>query len=467
MSNIYKDMKSNKTNYYEDYNIKKNTKQLPKIALLNNNASQFEDEIIDELINRKITNNICCLKLENTNRNVLSKSKSYKIKSKRICLSVDSKKEKRMKLKDWLTINIENTKRIEEDIEDLIIEIFVNRYNSYPEKDCLLSENALESKKQIEQFCPKLYEFSIYLLYVIYQKFNTFFEYLGKQIDFKSIPLSEINKIKEILFLTGVDIKKVFEKAFEKTNNFNLSNILMIMFDEYLVKENKIKICKEIKNSPFYKEKEKFEKYLRIVSKNIYFFETESEIDKDEESHKNNNILNDNINIVNDKEKQNNNNYKNSEDENENENENENETKIKIKIKEDNDINSQSDKENKQKNHINNNITKENHKNKNTEKNNIEKNNLIQNLNIDDLVNYINDSDKDKTKKRKKKKKGKKNKLEQMVKEENESEYIEKDLVFLNYKKALEEYTKNVKKTEKVKPIYSEEFLKKIQILTQ
>ena len=31
MSNIYKDMKSNITNYYEDYNIKKNTKQLQNI----------------------------------------------------------------------------------------------------------------------------------------------------------------------------------------------------------------------------------------------------------------------------------------------------------------------------------------------------------------------------------------------------------------------------------------------------
>ena len=304
-------MQTNKTNFSEDNIIAKNAKLLQKIELLNNNTSQFEEEIIDELINRKIGNNICCLKVENTNKNILSKAKSYKIKSKRISLSVDSKKEKRMKLKDWLAVNIENSKKIEEDIEDLIIEIFVNRYNSYPEKDCPLSENALESKKQIEQFCPKFYEFSIYLLYVIYQKFNTFFEYLEKEINFKSRSINELNKIKEILFLTGIDIKKVFEKAFEKTNDFNLSNILIIMFDEYLEKENKIKICKEIKNSPFYKEKEKFSKYLKIVSKNIYFFDIESEIDKDkdkeEDNHKKNNLLNENKYIVSDKENNNDN----------------------------------------------------------------------------------------------------------------------------------------------------------------
>ena len=462
MINIYKlKMQTNKTNFSEDNIIAKNAKLLQKIELLNNNTSQFEEEIIDELINRKIGNNICCLKVENTNKNILSKAKSYKIKSKRISLSVDSKKEKRMKLKDWLAVNIENSKKIEEDIEELIIEIFVNRYNSYPEKDCPLSENALESKKQIEQFCPKFYEFSIYLLYVIYQKFNTFFEYLEKEINFKSRSINELNKIKEILFLTGIDIKKVFEKAFEKTNDFNLSNILIIMFDEYLEKENKIKICKEIKNSPFYKEKEKFSKYLKIVSKNIYFFDIESEIDKDkdkeEDNHKKNNLLNENKYIVSDKE-----------DNNDNSNNNEEEkSETIIKIKEDNDINNQSDKENKQKNNDNN---KKNQKIKSLENNN-EKNILVQDLNIDDLLNYINDSDnKDNQKKRKKKKKGKKNeknKIKEEEKEKEENEYIEKDLVFLNYKKALEEYTKKVAKTKKVKPIYSEEFLKKIQILSQ
>ena len=95
--------------------------------------------------------------------------------------------------------------------------------------------------------------------------------------------MSELNKIKEILFLTGADIKKVFKKAFEKIINFNLSNILIIMLDEYLVKENKITICKEIKNSPFYKEKEKFEEFLKIVNQNIYFFVTYYQLDIEEE----------------------------------------------------------------------------------------------------------------------------------------------------------------------------------------
>ena len=88
---------------------------------------------------------------------------------------------------------------------------------------------------------------------------------------------------------------------------------------------------------------------------------------------------------------------------------------------------------------------------------------LIQNLNLDDLVNYINESDNKEKKKKKKKKKGKKkqNKLEK-----EESNYVEEDLIILDYKKSLEEYTNNIIHIKKVKPKYSEEFLKKLQILS-
>ena len=68
-------------------------------------------------------------------------------------------------------------------------------------------------------------------------------------------------------------------------------------------------------------------------------------------------------------------------------------------------------------------------------------------------------------KKKKKSKKQEKNKIEQDKKIEND--YVEEDLIYINYKRALEEYTKNVLNTTKVKPKYSEEFLKKISILAQ
>ena len=445
----------------EDNNVKPNKNIKNKPQLLHEDMLKTEEEIIDELINRKISNNIYTLKFDNKTKNTVTKTKPYKIKSRRICYSVDSKKPRKMKLKDWLNDNIENTSKIEEKIEELIIEIFVNRFNSYPEKDCPLSENALESKKQIDIYCSKFSEFSIYLLYVIYQKFYIFFEYLTKNINIKTLKIAELNKIKEILFLTGVDIKIVFKKAFEKTNNFNLSSILIIMFDEYLVKETKIKICKEIKNSPFYKEKENFEKYLKIVKQNIYFFE----LDIEEESNQIYSKFFEN-NYVNDEENEKNKENKNEKKEDITENES---TEIN-KEEENNEINEHSDKENIRNNKDKNISSRDNkiNNNKNIEKAN-ENNSSIQNLNIDDLVNYINDSDnKNSKKKRKKKKKSKKqekNKIEQDKKIEND--FVEEDLIYINYKKALEEYSKNVLNTTKVKPKYSEEFLKKISILAQ
>lgn len=465
MSNKFFEKNQTKKNDFSEENININNTNLgARTEFINNDLSQSEEEeIIDELINRKISNNICTLNMKKLVKKLPSKTKSYKLKSGRTCHSADSIKSRKMKLKDWLNNNIENTRKIEEDIEDLIIEIFVNRYNSYPEKEYPLPENALESKKQIDLYCSKFYEFSIYLLYVIYLKFYSFFEYLSKKINFKSLPISDLNKIKEILILTGIDIKLVFKKAFEKTSDFNLSSILIIMFDEYLVKENKIKICKEIKNSQFYKEKEKFENYLKLIKQNIYFFDSDNESGVVEKG----NIIDSKIY-----------NENNLDENNQKENDNVDEIGINNEVSKDDiqskeitkeenyDINNQSDKENKvnnNDNHNNNGVNKENNKNKN-----IEKNENIQNLNIDDLVNYINDSEnKENKKKKKKKKKGKKqeNKIEEKQKQEND--YIEEDLVYLNYKQTLEEYTKSVIKTKKIKPQYSEAFLKKIQILSQ
>jgi hypothetical protein len=277
------------------------------------------------------------------------------------------------------------------------------------------------------------------------------------------LSISDINKIKEVLFLTGIDIKLVFKKAYERSKDFNLSNILIIMFDERLVKESKIKICKEIKGSAFYKEKEKYENYLKIIEQNIYYFESECEFNLHKSKILSNQEEDENVDEKAAKEEN-----KDNLDANSN-NEKEKEQKREIQM-DDGEVNIQNEeKQNKQVNSssdINEVANKDNDKNKNIEKNK-DNTNLIQNLNIDDLVNYINDSgNQNCKKKRKKRKKGKKqDKIEQEEKMENDC--IEEDIVYLNYKKALEDFSNNVVITKKIKPRYSEEFLKKIQILSQ
>ena len=499
--------KINQTNLENEISIendvKDNIKIMPSNDLSNNNSYQNEEEIIDELINRRISNNICCLNKESISLNLSSNKKYNNSKLKRICHSADSKKTKKMKLKDWLDLNIENNKKIEEDIEDLIIEIFVNRYNSYPNSTCELSPNALQSKKQSDLFCPKLIEFSIYILSILQQKFYSFFEFLAKKINFRSLDLNDVKKIKEILYYTGIDLKKIFKKAFEKTSDFNISSILIIIFDEFLVKEKRIKeeIIKELRNSPHYKEKEKFEKYLERAKKHYFGNDDEGDDEVDEENNINNNELlsnyfstdydenaeynndndNDNINETNDINVFNeidndeiDDNYDNENDEIVSKKE-ENKNIINQKINKENKNISEEDKENINNYNNNNKNNDENYKdnkkvknkgkNKSKKKeNNSENNNLIQNLNLDDLVNYINESDNKEKKKKKKKKKGKK---KQKNMEKEESKYVEEDLIILDYKKSLEEYSNNIIKTKKIKPKYSEEFLKKLQILSQ
>jgi len=490
--------KINQTNLENEISIendvKDNIKIMPSNDLSNNNSYQNEEEIIDELINRRISNNICCLNKESISLNLSSNKKYNNSKLKRICHSADSKKTKKMKLKDWLDLNIENNKKIEEDIEDLIIEIFVNRYNSYPNSTCELSPNALQSKKQSDLFCPKLIEFSIYILSILQQKFYSFFEFLAKKINFRSLDLNDVKKIKEILYYTGIDLKKIFKKAFEKTSDFNISSILIIIFDEFLVKEKRIKeeIIKELRNSPHYKEKEKFEKYLERAKKHYFGNDDEGDDEVDEENNINNKELlsnyfstdydenaeynndndNDNINETNDINVFNeidndeiDDNYDNENDEIVNKEE-EDKNIINQKIDEGN---KNINEENKENININDNH-KDNNKSKNKGKNNskknennLENNNLIQNLNLDDLVNYINESDNKEKKKKKKKKKGKK----KQNLEKEESKYVEEDLVILDYKKSLEEYSNNIIQTKKIKPNYSKEFLKKLQILSQ
>jgi len=505
----------NQTNFENEISkendVRDKTEYIPSNDLSNNNSIQNEEEIIDELINRRIQNNICCLNKESISLNLSSNKKYYNSKSKRICHSADSKKTKKMKLKDWLDLNIENNKKMEEDIEDLIIEIFVNRYNSYPNSTCDLSPNALQSKKQSDLFCPKLIEFSIYILSILHQKFYSFFEFLTKKINFRSLDLNDVKKIKEILYYTGIDLKTIFKKAFEKTSDFNLSSIFIIIFDEFLVKENRIKeeIIKELRNSPLYKEKEKFEKYLEKAKQRYFGNDDEGENQIDEENNINNNELvsnyfstdydeyadyNNDINDTNDN--GNDNDYNNEtndinvfneidndeiDDNYDNENDEivskkeENKNIINQKINKENKNISEEDKENINNYNNNNKNNDENYKdnkkvknkgkNKSKKKeNNSENNNLIQNLNLDDLVNYINESDNKEKKKKKKKKKGKK---KQKNMEKEESKYVEEDLIILDYKKSLEEYSNNIIKTKKIKPKYSEEFLKKLQILSQ
>ena len=63
------------------------------------------------------------------------------------------------------------------------------------------------------------------------KKINELNEYVINKIsENHNVTLQEILKIKKNLKLTGKDINKIFEKAFQKTKNFNMASVLVVLF---------------------------------------------------------------------------------------------------------------------------------------------------------------------------------------------------------------------------------------------
>ena len=377
-------------------------------------TKQKEEEIIKEIVKKKIPVNTRFLSKRIFE--YVTRSHSHENVQKLVDLS-DYDKEK-VKFNEWINCNKEIHKKIEEETLKLLNEIFDKRHKLYPNNMCGLSPFALQYKKNVEIFCPKYYELSLYSLYVLYKQFNSFFEHMDEKINFKTINPAQYEGIKEILYYIGKDLKKIFKNAIEVNDKFKFSSVLIVMLEDYLIK-NKKKEEKKIKNFALYKEKEKFDNLL----KNIHNLEFQ----KDYENGLNKKII--------------------FRDENENSNEENkiNENKV--------DIANILDKNEEQKNEV--------VKNNNGE---------TQNLDIDDLINFINqpknqENKKKKKKKKKKEKKDKKKEKSDENKENNEKVDFGEDLVFLNFKESIEEYSKSVSNIEKIKPKYSEQFLKRLQLI--
>ena len=356
-------------------------------------------EIIDALIKKNIPSLINSLEISFIHKD----SNSYINYKEFIDLSEDHKDK--IKFDEWIKEKVDMNKKLEEEILKTLIEIFDKRYKIYPNNVCGLSSRALQLKKNIENICPKFYELSIYMLYLLYNQFKPFFEYVIKKINLKNIQKDKYKNIKEIMYHIGKDIKKIFKCAIDNIEKIKLPNILIVILEECFIQEKKIK-DKNIKNLPLYKDKENFEKILKEI--NSLFFE------KNYES-----ILDKTLCFVEEE--------KNKDDES----------------------------------NIQNNMNRK--KVLNESKGNI--NHIVENLNIEELVNYINGPKTTKNKKKKKKKKGTKTDTNKNKEITIENNYIEEDLEFLNYKKSLEEFTKNIGKTEKIKPKCSEEFLKRLELL--
>ena len=418
------------------------------------NSIEEETKIIEEIINNKLINDIHLNKDyedseddEENEDDLLEKDKiTEEILDNKLSFIIPEEEEKSQN-----EINT-NKRNVHKDlIEDLLIELFNYHYNSITkQKRKSPQARMFATKYHLEFFYTKLninfINFSKYVLMILQQKMEELIEYIKNKFYKNKITIKDVLNIKKSLFLVGINIKKTFERTFEKTRNFDMSSILEVLFISEILNDNVIEIndeeYEEIINISKLDEKDNFEKYIEECKAYFENIENGEREEKDVEV---------------EEEKINDYNYEEDKNEEIKNNEIKEETKEEIK----NNNNNDNDDLNKNKNikikneeKINNKIIKENEETKNSDNDNEDKP-----VSLEELVKYINSSD---NKKKKKKKRKKKKKVEEHKDNNTDKEIEEKDDVILNFKSYIINYSDNLEIIEKIKPKISKSFLDKL-----
>ena len=432
-----------------------------------------ENEIIKNIINNSLLDKIEDLEEEEEYEN--DKDKIFdEISENKIPFIINNEKQNSIQIYNDI-------------IENLLIELFDYHYSEISkEKKLNLTNKILELKYNIEYFCVDSLNLSKNVLYFLEVKIYELIEYVIKKMEeIKIVSFEDILKIKNCLKSTGEDISKIFEKTFQKTKNFDISSILIILFISNIIKYYSDKITEEEYDQIMdisIDEKDRFENYIKecksSLDEEIEEIEIEN-IEEEEEEKKEKDDEEEKVKEEKEEEEKEKEVKEIKELKEEKEEEKEKEEKdVRIMEEEKQNENKKYIIDNLETNIINNNIKEEkvdddncidSSVNKNeiniskkdnnyvNEKN--EDNNNTQNfVNLEDLIKYINGNN---NKKKKKKKRKKKKKIK--VEEEIDNKIIEKDIVFENFKSNLINYTNNLRKVKKVKPKISKDFLEKLK----
>ena len=423
------------------------------------NENENENEIIEEIINNSLLGEEEEKEEEYEEEDIVD-IEEENLSEKEI-KNIEDKKDNNNNIINKKKKSIQIYKDI---IENLLIELFEFHYTEISkEKKINLTNKILESKYHIEFFCSRLsINFPKYILCILEQKINELNEYVINKInENQNITLEEILKIKKNLKMTGKDINKIFEKPFQKTKKFDMPSVLVVLFIGTILNGSFAeKISEEdyeqIIDIESIEEKDIFEKYVEKCKLSLSIMEEEEEKEgkkeetEEKEEKKEKKVENgENEKILNEteEEKQNNNIII----EHIEQNIDNNEKNKNIMIKNSNNDNKQNvNLENISKNNSDNNI--------NVNKKSVEE--KPQNLNLVDLMIYINGGD---NKKKKKKKRKKKAKVKIEKEEKKEDIEIEKDIVFENFKSNLIKFSENLKNFKKIKPKISDAFLEKLK----
>lgn len=378
---------------------------------------------------------------------------------------IDDYFEKNESLISWISKYPKTEEKIYWELLTLLKQIFDKRYKIFPNNVCSLSEYSTHIKNKVEKYCKENLDLSVYILYILNNAFDKFFIYIDKIVNLETLKIEDFTSIKEILHHIGKDVKIIFKDAvntIDRGFDFKFSNVLIVMLDEYLKKESKLKEPQLI-HAALIEERNEFLNCIKGINKLKYtsnlkkwindICENDNTKIKKIKSDEENDINEKQINIINKTD-----NYKNNINLSDS---------LSTKNQKINEIKGASNHSNsyKNKDNISQNKIKNEYDNKDVHK-----------LNIEDLVSYINEP-KFKTnnkKKAKRKKKSKKdNKEFKEINENNKTKNdrideincIEDDLIIIDFKKSIEDFTSKNKYIypKKVEPKISESFMKLLE----
>ena len=385
---------------------------------------------------------------------------------------IDDYFEKDETLISWISKHPKAEETIYFELLNLLKQIFDKRYKIFPNNVCSLSEYSTHIKNKVEKYCKENLDLSVYILYILNKAFDKFFIYIDKIVNLEALKLEEFTRLKEILHHIGKDIKIIFKDAVNTIDmgfDFKFSNVLIVKLNEYLKEENNFKEH-QIISAALIEERNEFLNCIKDINKLNYSINLKKWINDINDINENNNDEIKKIKSVEEKvsnEKQvykinNTDNYKNNIIYSDN---------LITEKQPINEIKESSNNSNGYKNNDNislNIIEKEN------------ENKDVHNLNIEDLVSYINEpkfktNNKKKTKRKKKSKKGNEefkeikkieenNKLDK-IENKDKNNFIEEDLEIIDFKKCIEDFTSKNKYIypKKVEPKISESFMKLLE----
>ncbi len=172
-------------------------------------------------------------------------------------------------------------KKLESDIEEILIEIFNNRIKNDNKKNYSL---IYESKNKIKNISTtNRNNFYFKIISILLKKLSSLIVYIKNKINFEKIEKSELDNIRHCLFFCSQDIYEIFDPSLYKIEKSEIDNILLKLFNDNILSDGKIINILKVKDE--LNLKNKFE-----ISNNIDL--NYNDVNKKKQINNNNNTIN-------------------------------------------------------------------------------------------------------------------------------------------------------------------------------